>query len=191
MEIHEWNKRYRLREHAASDFEAPPTPLLVETAKALTPGSALDLACGAGRNAFWLAEHGWQVTAVDGASEAIEILRGRAAERNLPVAAHVADLENGEFEIEPSRWDLIAICYYLQQNLFEPAKRGVKPGGILISIVHITEPGQEQTPHSLRPGELEGFFNGWEILHRHEGMASDKPHRRAVAEIVARRPLDS
>ena len=75
MEIHEWNKRYRLREHAKSDFESPPTPLLVQTAKALTPGKALDLACGAGRNALWLAEHGWEVTAVDGASEAIKILR--------------------------------------------------------------------------------------------------------------------
>ncbi len=191
MEIHEWNKRYRLREHETSDFESPPTPLLVKTAKALTPGSVLDLACGAGRNALWLAEHGWQVTAVDGASVAVETLRARAAERNLPIEVHVADLEKGEYKIERDRWDLVAICYYLQQNLFEPAKRGVKPGGILIAIVHIAEPGQEQTRHSLRPGELEGFFKGWEILHRHEGMPSDKPHRRPVAEIVVRRPLNS
>jgi len=191
MEIHEWDKRYRLREHAASDLESPPTPLLIETAKILAPGRALDLACGAGRNALWLAEHGWDVTAVDGSSEAIEILRSRAVERGLKIDAIVADLEKGEFEIEPSRWDLIAICYYLQRNLFEPAKRGVKPGGILISVVHVSEPGQEPTPHSLRPGELEMFFKGWEILHRHEGMANDAPHRRPVAEVVARRPTDS
>ena len=191
MEIHEWNKRYRLREHAASDFESPPTPLLVNTASALMPGRALDLACGAGRNALWLAERGWDVTAVDGASVAIETLRARAAERGLPVNVRVADLEKTEFEIEPSRWDLIAICYYLQRNLFESAKRGVKPGGVLISIVHVAEPGQAPTRHSLRPGELETFFKGWEILHRHEGIPSDKPHRRSVAEIVARRPLDS
>src|SRR5258708_7745298 len=69
MEIHEWDKRYRLREHAASDLESPPTPLLIETAKILAPGRALDLACGAGRNALWLAEHGWDVIAVDGSSE--------------------------------------------------------------------------------------------------------------------------
>ena len=86
---------------------------------------------------------------------------------------------------------MIAICYYLQRNLFEPAKRGVKPGGILIAIVHIAEPGQTPTPHSLRPGDMEGFFKGWEILHRQEGIPSDSPHRRAVAEIVARRPMDS
>jgi len=188
MEISEWNKRYRLREHAVSDFESLPTPLLIEAAMPLAPGRALDLACGTGRNAIWLAEHGWEVTAVDGASEAIEILQARARERGLKIKAVLADLEKEEFEIEPSSWDLIADCYYLQQNLFEPMKRGIKPGGIVISIVHISEAGQPQTPHSLRPGELERFFKGWGILHHQEGLPKDAPHRRAVAEIVARRP---
>src|SRR5271169_6812350 len=100
MEIHDWDKRYRLREHAASDLEAAPTPLLMSTAVAEQPGKALDLASGAGRNALWLAEQGWEVTAVDGAPSAIEILQTRAAERALQIKAVVADLEKGEFEIE-------------------------------------------------------------------------------------------
>jgi SAM-dependent methyltransferase len=191
MEIHDWNERYRLRERPAEDLGAAPTPLLVETATRLAPGKALDLACGAGRNALWLAEHGWEVTAVDGAAAAIEILRTRATERGLKINAIVADLEKGEFEIEPSRWDLIAMCYYLQRNLFEPAKRGVAPGGILISIVHVNEPGEADGPYRLRPGELEQYFAEWEILHDLEGNASESAHRRTVAEIVARRPLGS
>ncbi len=146
MEIRDWNKRYRQRERPAEDLDSAPTPLLVETAAAMAPGKALDLACGAGRNALWLAEHGWEVTAVDGADAAVEILRTRASERGLKINAVVADLEKGEFEIEPSRWDLVAMCYYLQRNLFEPAKRGVAPGGILISIVHMTEPGEQERP---------------------------------------------
>ncbi len=190
MEIRDWDKRYRLREHAASDLEAAPTPLLISTAAAVQPGKALDLASGAGRNALWLAEHGWEVTAVDGAPAAIEILQTRAAERALQIKAVVADLEKDEFEIEPSRWDLIAICYYLQRNLFEPAKRGVVPGGILISIVHINEPGEEDGQHRLLPGQLQQYFTGWEILHHREGKAIDAAHHRAVAEIVARRPLN-
>jgi SAM-dependent methyltransferase len=187
MEIRDWDKRYRLREHA-SDFEAGPTPLVMRTARALTPGRALDLASGAGRNALWLAEHGWQVTALDGAPTAIEILRGRAEERGLNVEAVIADLEKDEFEIEPSRWDLVLKCYYLQRNLFEPSKRGVAPGGILISIVHMNEPGESDGPFRLRPGQLEKYFAGWQILHLREGKADDPAHRRAVAEIVARRP---
>jgi tellurite methyltransferase len=195
MDLHDWNKRYRLRERPAEDLDAAPTPLLVETASALAPGKAprkaLDLACGAGRNALWLAEHGWEVTAVDGAPAAIEILRTRATDRGLKINAVVADLEKGEYEIEPSRWDLVAMCYYLQRNLFEPSKRGVAPGGLLISIVHINEPGEEGGPHRLRPGQLEQYFAGWEILHCHEGKANDPAHHRAVAEIVARPPPGS
>jgi tellurite methyltransferase len=189
MGIVDWNKRYAMRERPEEDLGAAPTPLVVATASKLVPGRALDLACGAGRNALWLAEHGWEVTAVDGAHAAVEILKTRAAERGVKIKAVIANLEKDEFEIEPARWDLVAMCYYLQRNLFGPAKSGVAPGGILISIVHVNEPGEEDGPHRLRPGELEKYFAGWEILHRYEGQPNDSAHRRAVAEIVARRPL--
>lgn len=189
MEIRDWDKRYRLREHASSDFEAGPSPLLVEAATKLTPGRALDLASGTGRNALWLAEHGWKVTAVDGAATATATVRTRAAERGVMIAAINADLEKGGFEIEPSSWDLIAITYYLQRNLFEPAKQGVVPGGVLISIIHMNEPGEADGPFRLRPGEHKNYFSGWEILHLREGKAIDPAHRRAVSEIVALRPL--
>jgi len=191
MEINRWNERYRSRERAAEDLNAAPTPLLVSTASNLAPGKALDLACGTGRNSLWLAEHGWEVTAVDAASTAIEILQTRAMEHGLKIDIMCADLEKGEFEIKPCHWGLIAICYYLQRNLFEPAKRGVVPGGLLISIVHITEPGEEESAYRLRPGQLENYFPGWEILHCHEGKANDAAHHRAVAEIVVRKPMQS
>lgn len=191
MEISGWNERYRSGERAAEDLRAAPARLLMETAKQLEPGKALDLACGTGRNALWLAEHGWNVTAVDGAAAAIDILRSRASKRAVTVDARVADLEKSEYRIEDSSWDLIAMCYYLQRDLFEPAKQGVAPGGILLAIVHITEPGDEPTAHRLRPGELERYFQDWEILHRHEGKPNDAAHWRSVAEIIARRPIDS
>lgn len=188
MEFQDWNERYRLRERPKEDLDTTPALLVVETATKPAPGRALDLACGAGRNAVWLAEQGWEVTAVDAAEEAIEILRSRAKERGLKIDTVVANLEQDEFEIGPSRWDLIVMCYYLQRNLFQEAKRGVKPGGILISIVHITEPGEEAGPHRLLPGQLDQFFSDWEILHRYEGKPNDSAHDRAVAELVARRP---
>lgn len=187
MEIRDWDRRYRLREHA-SDFEAGPTPLVMRTAATMRLGRALDLASGAGRNSLWLAEHGWRVTAVDGAPTAVEVLRERARVRGLEVEAVAADLEKSEFTIQPARWDLILICYYLQQDLFEPAKRGVIPGGVLISIVHMNEPGEADGPFRLRPGQLEKYFDGWKILHLREGKADDPAHKRAVAEVVARKP---
>lgn len=188
MEISAWDERYRSGAHAASDFNTEPSPLLVSVVSSLPPGHALDLAAGAGRNAVWLALHGWSVTAVDGSSAAIEALRKRAAEHHLSIDTRVADLERHEFSIAPAAWNLVVICYYLQRNLFEPAQDGVVPGGILISIVHITEPGEEPTGHRLRPGQLLGYFDGWEILHYAEGKPNDPVHKRACAEIVARRP---
>jgi tellurite methyltransferase len=185
MDLRGWDERYR-----SEDLEVTPTRLLIDTAQRLQPGKALDLACGTGRNALWLAEHGWSVTAVDGSPVAIEILRQRASQRALPIDARVAGLESGEYRIEPSTWDLIAICYYLQRDLFEPAKMGVAPRGLLLAIVHITEPGEEATYKLLKPGELEGYFQDWEILHCYEGEPKETGHRHPVAEIVARRPVD-
>ncbi len=165
-------------------MEAAPARLLVETARKLPPGKALDLACGTGRNAIWLAEQEWSVTGVDDSTAAIETLQKRASEKALHVDARVADLTRGEYRIERSAWDLIAMCYYLQRDLFEPAKLGVAPGGLLIAIVHIVDPGGEPTYKRALPGELESYFKGWKILHRYEGKPAD---RRAVAEIVAQK----
>lgn len=184
MEIAGWDERYRARKN--DELQTAPTPLLVKTADQLEPGTALDLACGAGRNSIWLARHGWKVTAVDGSREAIELLSARKG--GLEIDARVADLEQHEFRIAPGAWDLIAICFYLQRDLIEPAKQGLKPGGVLVIMVHITEAGEEPTKSRLRPGELIGYFDGWEILHSHEGRAGDTAHHRRTSEIVARRP---
>src|SRR5579863_4144938 len=119
-----------------------PTPLLVETAGKLKPGRALDLACGTGRNAIWLAEHGWQVTAVDRSPITIPIVDTR-----------VADLEKHEFTIGESAWDLIIVCLYFQRDLFESIKRGLKPGGVALVIVLLMEPGHEQSRFSVQPSE--------------------------------------
>jgi tellurite methyltransferase len=189
MDIRGWDERYRSRERPSEDFDARPTPLLIETALPLKIGKALDLACGTGRNALWLAQQGWKVTAIDAASAAIETLQNRALTLGVNVDARPADLERGEYRIEGSAWDLIAICYYLQRDLFEPAKAGVVPGGVLLAIVHITEPGEKPAKTRAHPGELKTYFELWEILHYYEGKPNDTAHQRAVAEIVARKPI--
>jgi SAM-dependent methyltransferase len=179
--LQDWDERHR---NAPERDDATPVPLVIATASAMKPGGALDLACGAGRNALWLAEHGWSVTAVDGSPAAIERVRSCAASRGVNVNAQVANLEKSEYTIEPAHWDLIVISYYLQRDLFDPAKRGVVPGGVLAAIVLLGE-GR----FSLRTGELRAYFSGWEILHDREGNPGDSPDHRPVAELVARRPF--
>ena len=181
MAIESWEERYRA--HTA-ELRAP-DDVLAAAVRDLTPGSALDLACGAGRNALWLAQHGWSVTAVDGSPSAIETLRTHAASLGVAVDTKVADLERHDYGIEPARWDLIAICYYLQRDLFEQAKQGVVPGGLLVTIALMAEPGKEKSPYRMRPGELRAYFDDWDVLTYRE--SADVPG--AAAALVARRPL--
>jgi SAM-dependent methyltransferase len=187
VDIRGWDQRYRSKERAEEDLQIEPTELVAQTARKLPPGKALDLACGSGRNALWLAKQGWDVTAVDGSDAAIQILEKRAQRENVNVKTVVADLHKSEYTIEPSYWDLITICYYLQRDLIEPAKHGVRPGGVLLIIVHTTEGDEQPTESRLRPGELAHYFTGWKILHSYEGKPNDPAHRRSVAEIVAKK----
>ena len=187
MRIEEWEARYQSGERA-EDQSTAPTPLLVKIVSGLTPGKALDLACGTGRNAIWLAEHGWSVTAVDGAPTAIDTLNRRARERGLHIETQVADLERLEIAIKPDSWDLIAKCYYLQRSLIPVLRAGVRPGGVAIVIAHLAKPGEPISYKHAAPGELRSFFEGWEILHYFEGHPGDPDHKREVAEIVARKP---
>lgn len=191
MTLEEWNERYRSRQQLAADLHAGPTPLLKHWADQLPSGRALDLACGTGRNALYLAEKGWSVRAVDGAAAAIDELRQRAAARNLVIQADVADLPAPEFSIEPGAWDLIAVCYYLQRDLFPSIRAGVRPGGCVIAIVHISEAGEPPSYKRAERGELRKFFEGWKILHDYEGKPGDPEHQRSVAEIVAAGPAQN
>jgi len=85
------------------------------------------------------------------------------------VKTRMADLEKKEFVIDPGSWDLIAMCYYFQRDLLEPCKLGVVPGACIVSIALLIEPGKENSPFRLQPGELRGYFAAWEILHYREG----------------------
>jgi tellurite methyltransferase len=184
MDITGWEEKYRSGERGKED---EPTLLLVEIAAKLATGTAIDLACGAGRNALYLAELGWKVTAVDGSEKAIELVRLRSAERGLRVRAKVADLTAPDFTVQQDAFDLVLIAYYLQRDLFAKAKAAVRPGGVAVAIAHTPERGEKWSEKRAATGELREFFKDWELLWEYEGPSRDPAHRRPVAEIVARR----
>lgn len=172
----DWNARYADPEYT----ESAPDALLIGLAEHLPAGRALDLACGAGRHAIHLARLGWRVTAVDAAAAAIDRLR-----RVTPgVDARVADLERGEFAIEPAGFDLICDFYYLQRNLFPAIREGVRPGGTFAGAIHLLEPGHGPR-FSLPPGHLREEFAGWKVLYYSEGAEPGRTRRSA--RIIARR----
>lgn len=108
-----WNERYG---EAGRLWSGSHHPQLEDQISDMKPGFALDLACGEGGDALWLASQGWQVTAVDFSSVAIERAQQAAAEHNLEIEFVVADLESWT----PTRtYDLISE-FYLH---FEPERR--------------------------------------------------------------------
>src|SRR5579884_2142408 len=108
MDRDDWNRRYA---EATLLWGAGPNRFLVAETVGLGPGRALDLACGEGRNAVWLAERGWQVTGVDFSEVALEKARRLAAERGVVVEWRQADLL--DYQVEPGAFDLV-LLFYLQ-----------------------------------------------------------------------------
>ena len=180
MDLAGWEQRYRTQ---AEPSDGSAHPLVVEAASSLPAGRALDLACGTGRNALWLAKHNWTVIAVDGSPAALEILRRSAT--GLAIETQIADLKDPSFLIEQASYNLIAMCYYFQRNLIERCKAGLVPGGVMVAIALLIEPGKDRSAFRLQPGELRACFDHWELLHYRECTDIWEHH---VAELVARRP---
>jgi|SRR5262245_10856871 len=182
-----WDELYSRGEHVNDE----PHPLVVEYASTLIPGRALDLACGVGRHAICLAQHGWEVTAVDSSRVAIEILRERADLFGVKVNDRIVDLERGEFAVEPGAYDLIVDTHFLQFNLFPAIRSGVRIGGVVLAVIAMVDDDPNVKPMNpaflLQPGELRAQFDGWEFLHEYEGKR--KKHGRAMAEVVVRRRI--
>jgi SAM-dependent methyltransferase len=203
--VGDWDERYRRGEHATQEpsrvlvrtVEILRAPLAMRAGGMISGKRALDLACGAGRHAIFLAGHGFEVTAVDSSRVGIEMTRRRAAAHGLPVDARIADLERGGFRIEPGGYDLICDFYYLQRDLFPSMRAGVREGGLVAAAIHLTdERADASRPMNpdflLQPGELLSEFEGWEILHYHETSGHDEDagdHTRRTAELIARRPV--
>jgi tellurite methyltransferase len=169
----DWDEHYR--DEANLDFA--PEPLLVLAADLLPAGDALDLACGAGRNALYLAGLGWRVTAVDRSQAALDRLRDRAV-LGGSIRIQQADLERGEFTIPSDSYDLICDILYLQRNLFRAIHDGVRLGGVFAGAMLLAGPGHE-SPFRLRSGELRKEFESWKILYYSEAGAARILARKA------------
>src|SRR4051812_48228176 len=101
-----WDRVYAFEEHL---FTKAPNAFLVEVAGGLTPGRALDVGMGQGRNAIWLAGHGWEVTGLEISQEGVRQAAEDADNSHLKMRLLKQSLE--EFPIGEGEWDLIAGLY--------------------------------------------------------------------------------
>lgn len=128
-----WDERYRA---AGTVWGAAPNRWVEQELADLPPGRALDLACGEGRNALWLAGRGWQVTAVDFSAVALE--KGKAADPDGTITWVRADATTYRAE-QPV--DLALLCYLQlpapdRREAMRCAAAALAPGGTLLAIGH-------------------------------------------------------
>ena len=180
----EWDERFRRGDHASSAVDPflsesrTHWPLLnqaapSETARAPSGKRALDLACGAGRHAVYLAEAGLDVTAIDFSQEGLAAARRLGESRGVSIETVLMDLEAAEVDLGVERYDLAAVFFYLHRSLFPRIARCLRPGGLLIyktyNIDQLRYPGRPRhRMHMLEHNELLEVFSEFRVLRYQE-----------------------
>ncbi|MGE5219013.1 MAG: class I SAM-dependent methyltransferase [Chloroflexota bacterium] len=152
-------------------------------------GRALDIACGKGRNALFLAARGFDVTALDVSAVALSEGRRRAEERKLKIDWLEIDLEKEG--LPGSDYDLIVDINYLQRALLPQIKAAVKPGGFVIFETYLID--QQTIGHPKNPdyllghNELLNAFSSFRVLLYREGKFTDGREPSFRAGILAQK----
>ncbi|MDQ3588505.1 MAG: methyltransferase domain-containing protein [Actinomycetota bacterium] len=159
-----WDQRYR---SSSAVWSGDPNPHLVTEGADLSPGAALDVGCGEGADAIWLAEHGWRVTAVDLSTVALERAAARALEVGGDVAQRIdwvhADLV--DWVPAAASYDLVSAQFMHlpkdpREALFHRLAASVTSGGTLLIVGHDPSDMQTSVP---RPPMPELFFTASEV----------------------------
>ncbi|HEV2093074.1 MAG TPA: class I SAM-dependent methyltransferase [Rubrobacter sp.] len=146
-----WEGRYRGRERV---WSGRPNPVLVDVVGGLRPGTALDVGCGEGGDAIWLARRGWRVTAVDASATALD--RATADTATAGVGDRI-DFQRHDLALTfpPGAFDLVSAQYlhspieFPRVHVLQEAASAVTPGGLLL----IVDPEETLAPLDLSPGE--------------------------------------
>jgi tellurite methyltransferase len=176
-----WDQRYAT---PGNDLKKGPNELLMSHAPPPRPGArALELACGLGHNALWLAEQGYTVDAIDISLTALRRARAEMVRRGLSgVNFVVADLDH--FVLPVCAYDLVCVFRFLDRSLFPAIRARVRPGGLVIyqtlNVRHLDRAPDCHPDHVLQLGELPRHFPRWTLL-----VVSDGGYMGAM---VARKP---
>lgn len=152
-----WEDFYQERDQV---WSGRPNRLLVRETAELAPGTALDLGCGEGGDAIWLAQQGWQVTAVDVSATALERAAGHAADAGVTVTWERHDLTES---FPAGQFDLVSAQFLHspvapdgeRESILRQAANAVAPGGRLLIAGHagwptwMTEPPHEYGFHTV------------------------------------------
>ena len=153
-----------------------------------SPGRALDLACGSGRDAAYLALAGYAVEAIDVLPDALERARDLARRSGVAIETIQQDLRRSP-DLPAGRYDLVAVIRVLHRPLLPVIRQAAAPGGFVVyEAFHRrdAEGGRRalKPSHLLEDGELAAAFEGFELLIFRDGLARGG---RVFSQILARR----
>ena len=187
-----WNQKYT--QEGLTSFGLEPAawlrqhePLLLSRAR----GAALDVAAGNGRNAFYLAQLGFAVDALDISDVAVHWVRQQARQRRLAVYCRRTDLATEP--LPKAQYQLVVNVNYLQRTIFAALKETLVPGGLLVvetmTVDQIDLLGRQvDRQYLLEHNELKQAFDDLQILEYREAIISGRgDKKRAVASLLARK----
>jgi SAM-dependent methyltransferase len=184
-----WDKRFQGKKFA---FGKKANSFLRRHIALLPKGKALDLAAGEGRNAVFLAQHGFKVDAVDISEIGLRKTQALAGKRKVKVHTILADLDT--YQIKKGHYDLITNLYFLNRNIVPMIKRGLKKRGVVIFETYLLEHrslhtgGPKNPKYFLKPNEPLHLFKGFRILFYREGIFQEGGRKKAIASLIAQKP---
>jgi 2-polyprenyl-3-methyl-5-hydroxy-6-metoxy-1,4-benzoquinol methylase len=178
-------------------FTSTPNVFMMESAEDLTPGAVVDVGAGQGRNAVWLAEQGWQVTAIDISGVGLAAAQRNASAAGTSIETVKTTYDAFDFGVE--RWDMV-LMILSWAPVSDPAfvsriEASLRPGGVLV-FEHVIDKPEEPFPaavHALVPNQLRGCFGGLvtEYYDESERLGDWGGPPTPIVRMVARKPVDS
>jgi tellurite methyltransferase len=161
-----WNRKYM--ERLMNEHPPEPNGRLLKMAAYLHGKTAIDFASGLGGNSIYLAELGYNMTAIDISDVAVQYVKEQAAKRGLNITANVVDLTDERSCLTSRTYDLAIMTYYLDRSLFPLIKVVVNDNGYLFFETFYKHKGAENghvsSQYKLESNELLKEFGDWKIL---------------------------
>lgn len=171
-------------------FNREPNALLVEAVRNRKAGRALDVGMGQGRNAIFLARHGWEVTGFDSADEGVRQAKAEAARLGLRLTAEVNTFEAFEFGTE--KWDLIVLTYEPTKAIAPKVVQALRPSGIVVVEDRHRDTRRVWPTGTFGDNELVSLFPGLRVLRYEDVWArpdwSVKKLDERLVRLVAEKP---
>ena len=184
-DIERWNRKYQDVHPTCDDA---PDPLLIQYGNLLDgAGRALDVACGMGRNAIYLAGLGYRVLGVDGSIVGLQ--RARRAVRAAGVSVDLVAADLDRFTVPPDYFDLVLVVKFLSRSLIPALKQTLKAGGLFIYNTFNLNLLQERPGFNahflLEPGELAALFEDFDTIDSNDSPSIEK----SLSYWIGRKPM--